>query len=830
MKRYYLDQKRHVPIFGKSLLTHLLFNTIMKNTKILSIIIGIFCTTFLFAQDKNEPIRIQQLFNFDWKFKAGEIPNAESLTFDDSDWRKLDLPHDFQFEQPWDSTANRGRGFKALGVGWYRKAFNADANWAGKKILLDFEGIMLHGEVWLNGQKIGGTNYGYLGFEADIADMITYDTENVIAVRTSTEGDSRWYTGGGLFRDVHLVVKDSVSIARHGVFITTPNISNQEAEVSVQVEVEGIKNKEYALEINTKIFSPAGKQVAETKTFAPKKSKLVAVEVPLPVVNIENPQLWSCETPNLYAAEVELILDGKVIDKITEKFGIRTLEFSKEFGFKLNGEKIFLKGIANHHDLGAVGAAAYETSIARMMDRLKAFGFNHIRTSHNPYSKSFLRIADEKGILVVDELYDKWGSTVAWAGSAPWNDIWYDNMKEWIKRDRNHPSVIMWSFGNELQFQEERWNFPTSDWGVTTYRLMDVVAKRYDPTRKTTVGMYPARAGGIIKADPDFKIEENIVPPELATVTDIASFNYVWDDYQQYLKHAPDMIIYQSEAVTNELAAPFFGMDREKMVGLAYWGAIEYWGESQGWPRKGWNYSFFNHAMEPFPQAWLTKSIFTDEPVVHIGVVDNEGEMKMWNDVLVGQKVVSSHWNRQDGEKYNLYTYTNADEVELFVNGKSIGVQQNSTDVRKRNTIYWKDIAFVPGTIKAIARKDGKVVAEHQLETTGKAVALKIEAENTNWKADGMDLQYVKVYAVDSKGRKVSTATGEVAFDVSGAARLIAVDNGNHSSDDLFVGNKMAFHYGFAMAILRADQTAGTVKLNVSAPGLKSVEKSFIVK
>ena len=804
----------------------------MKNIRLYPVIIGIFFTTFLFSQSSEENIRINQLFNFDWKFKAGEVSQAQSPTFDDTDWRKLDLPHDFQFEQPWDSTASRGRGFKAMGVGWYRKTFKADPAWQGKRVLLDFEGIMLHGEVWLNGKKIGGTDYGYLGFESDIADNVIYDSDNVVAVRASTGemSNSRWYTGGGLFRDVHLVVKDSISIARHGIFITSPSICDQHAEVSVQVEVEGIKNKQYDLEIIARIFSPEGKHVAETKMLAPKKTKLTSVEVPLPMVNIYSPLLWSCETPNLYSAEVELVLNGKVIDKLTEKFGIRTLEFSKEFGLKLNGKKAFLKGVANHHDLGPVGAAAYETSFARMMDRLKDFGFNHIRTSHNPYSESFYRLADEKGILVVDELNDKWGSTVAWAGSTPWNDLWYKNIKEWIKRDRNHPSVIMWSFGNELQFQEERWGFPTGDWGVTTYRIMDVVAKRYDPTRKTTVAMYPARAKGIIKADPDFKINENIIPPELATVTDVASFNYVWDDYQEYLKHAPDMIIYQSEAVTNELAAPYFGMNRDKMVGLAYWGAIEYWGESQGWPRKGWNYSFFNHAMEPFPQAWLTKSIFKDEPLVYIGVVDSEGEKKIWNDVLVGQKVISSHWNRQEGKMYNLYTYTNADEVELLVNGKSMGVQQNSTEIKKRNTIYWNDIPYAPGTLKAIARKEGMVVAEHELETTGKAVALKIETENSDWKADGMDLQYVKVYAVDSKGRKVPTATGEVTFNVSGAARLVAVDNGNHLSDDLFAVNKKPLHYGFVMAILRSGQTTGAVKLKVTAQGLKGIEKTLTVR
>lgn len=775
--------------------------------------------------------RISQLFNFGWVFQQGDIAGAQDPAFDDKSWRKLDLPHDFQIEQPWDKEANRGRGFKAPGVGWYRKSFKADSTWQGKQVLLDFEGIMLSGEVWVNGKKVGGTAYGYLGFEADISDVIRFDTDNVVAVRASTkDGNSRWYTGGGLFRDVHLVVRNPVSIARHGIFVTTPVITASSAQVGVQVEVAGLKGKPDAVEINTRLFSPQGKLVGSASVLVPTPRNLPTVEVPLPRLDVAGPQLWSIETPNLYTAEVELLADGKVIDRLTKRFGIRTVEFSREFGLRLNGKKVFLKGVANHADLGAVGVAAYRTSIERMMDRLKAFGFNHIRTSHNPYSESFLDLADEKGLLIVDELYDKWGSTQAWAGSAPWNDVWFDNEKEWIKRDRNHPSVILWSFGNELQFQEQRWNWPTGDWGKTTYRIMDVVAKRYDPTRKTTVAMYPARANGIIKADPAFKVKENIVPPELATITDVASFNYVWDDYQEYLKHAPDMIIYQSEAVTNELAAPYFGMDRERMVGLAYWGAIEYWGESDGWPKKGWAYSFFDHALEPFPQAWLTKSIFTDEPVVHIGVVDNEGESRLWNDVMVGQKVISANWNRQAGKTYNVYTYTNADEVELLVNGKSIGVQKNSTDVRQRNTIYWKDVPYAPGRITAVARTGGKVVAQDQIETTGEAVALKIVAENPSWKSDGLDLQYVRVYAVDSKGRPVRTAASEITFNVSGAASLIAVDNGDHWSNDLFAGDKKFLHNGFAMAILRSGRTAGSVRLRVSGTGLKGATGTFQVK
>ena len=410
--------------------------------------------------------RVSQLFNFDWKFKLGETPNAESPQLDDSDWRSLDLPHDFQIEMPWynDKTA-RGRGFKQMATGWYRKSFDADPAWRGKRVVLDFEGIMLHGDAYLNGQKIGGTDYGYLGFEADITKLLKWDGKNVLAVHCSTgeSKNSRWYTGGGLFRDIHLVLKDSVAIARHGIYINTPQVTEQEATVNVQVEVEGIKNKKYDLVIQARIFGPDGQQVGETRIDAPKDNKQPTVEVQLPQVKVSHPQLWWCEQPNLYTAEVSLILNGQSIDKLSERFGIRTVEFSREFGFRLNGKKIFLQGMANHHDIGAPGAAAYETGIARMMDKIKAFGFNHIRTSHNPYSEAFLRLADEKGILIVDELYDKWSNTLAWAGRRPWTEMWWENLMEWVKRDRNHPSVIMWSLGNELQFQEERCGFPTRD-------------------------------------------------------------------------------------------------------------------------------------------------------------------------------------------------------------------------------------------------------------------------------------------------------------------------------------------------------------------------------
>ncbi len=766
-------------------------------------------------------VRIQQLFNFDWKFQLGDIQNAHAINFDDSQWQQLDIPHDFQFDQAWDESVGGARGFKAMGIGWYRKSFKADPDWKGREVILDFEGIMLHGDAYLNGKLIGGTDYGYLGFEANISHIINYEGENTIAVRASTGevGSSRWYTGGGLFRDVHLIVKNKISVARNGLYIFTPRISDGQADIQLQVEIEGIKRKKESIDIQAKIFSPTGKLILETFTTSPIDSKKELNEVKLPLLTVDKPELWSCENPNLYTAEITLMANGKTLDQTSDKFGIRTVEFSKDFGFKLNGEKVFLKGISNHHDLGAVGAAAHETAIARQMDILKAFGFNHIRTSHNPYSKSFLRIADEKGILIVDELFDKWNNGNFWPARVPFTELWYKAVPEWIKRDRNHPSVILWSFGNELQISEDWAGFKTSDWGITTYNILNVLAKRYDNTRKTTVAMFPAREGSLTKDQAAF--HTHLVAPELATVTEISSFNYRWNSYQEYLKHAPHMIVYQSEATTNELVAPFYGMDREKMVGLAYWGAIEYWGESNGWPKKGWSYSFFDHSMQAFPQAYLIKSIFTDEALVRIGVVDTETEKIDWNDQTIGTANLSSHWNREQGKKYNIYTYTNAEKVELFINGKSMGIQSNNDKIETRNMILWKNIPYETGKVEAVALKNGKAVARHQLETTGKAVGLVFEAENPDWKANGMDLQYIKVYAVDSKGRRVYTTTGEVEFHLSGQAKLIAIDNGDHFSDELFGGNKRKLHKGYALAILRSNRQSGEVEITATVKGLK---------
>ncbi|MBO4673872.1 MAG: DUF4982 domain-containing protein [Bacteroidaceae bacterium] len=791
-----------------------------------------------------------ELFNFGWKFEQGNPKDAERADYDDCTWRSLDLPHDYQFEQPWDSREDQGRGFKRMCEGWYRKVFTLPEALKGRRIVLDFEGVMYVCDVYVNGKKVASNEYGYTGFEADITKAVNFGGENVVAVYSNTgpKNGSRWYTGGGIFRNVWLRVGNETRVARHGLYIRTlPSLSQPEARtlsdrektsgqdnlslpaestlggpwlVIAQVQVE--KWQKHNINIVARVKDKSGKVVASSECGMPDHTNQNNTEVLLPPMEVKNPSLWDLVSPDLYTLEALLMEDGIVIDSVADQFGFRTIEYNKDFGFKLNGKKVFLAGISNHHDLGAVGVAAFPSAIERQLRQLKAFGYNAIRCSHNPYSEDLYRICDRIGFLVVDELIDKWSDKDYWGGRKPFMQIWPDLIQEWVKRDRNHPSVVLWSLGNELQTRSDWSGYQTNDWGITTYRIFDQMVKRYDKTRPTTVAMFPARAGAQ-RGTPDFKTY--LVPPELACVTEVASFNYQWDAYHGYYEHAPHLILFQSEATTNQLQQPYYGMDRQRGVGLCWWGAIEYWGESNGWPKKGWNYSFFSHTLQPYPQAYLIKScIQPSEPVVRIGVVDGQGESLEWNDIKVGQQKINQNWNQKEGSHPNVFTYTNAEEVELIYNGRSLGIQKNdTTDIAKRNIILWSGIDYGKGgKLIAIARTNGQEVARNEIETTGKAVALKVVDEDLPFKPDGMSLKYLNIYAVDAKGRVVPDATDEITVKVEGEASFLALDNGDHYTNDLFrdvTTKKM--QTGYMQCILRSTCKAGKVTVTISSPTLK---------
>ena len=797
--------------------------------------------TFAFCPVQAQPRQVINL-DFGWRFHAGEVSDASSLLFDDSQWRMLDLPHDFQIEQPWvapaadekadnsDAAANirsrlSARGFKEMGKAWYRLHFSLNDSLRAKRILLDFGGIIYTGDVYLNGQLVGGTDYGYVGFQIDVTGKLRFGRdENVIAVLADTRepNNSRWYTGGGLFRGVKLVATDrDVYFERHPLYVTTRD--NKYVNMSVEVSTKGRDKK---MPLRVQVFDPEGQKVCEFTDTVKRSTPARTVEQRLRELEIPNPQLWDVDSPNLYTARVMLMHEnGTVADEYSEHFGIRTVEIDPSFGLKLNGRKVLLKGYANHHSLGALGAAAYPRAIEKRIQLMKSFGLNHIRTSHNPYSREFIELCDKYGILVVDELYDKWTRQHT-GGKKSFEEHWQSEVPEWVKRDRNSPSVIMWSLGNELQQDP---NQPYNDYGVTMYRLMRTLLARYDSTRLVTVAMHPRYRNW----------QTDSLPCDLAMITDVQAYNYRYMYFPGDGRRFPWMRFYQSEASISAMGPNFFEMNLDRVIGLAYWGAIDYLGESQGWPEKGWSQGVFYIDLQPKPKAYLMKSMFCpDEPIVHIAVIDRKGD-QMWNGVQTGNDGMSDHWNRVEGQKLTLITYTNADEVELLLNGKSIGKKKNIvSNPKERNQIRWNNIDYQPGTLEAIARNDGKVVARHKIETTDKAVRLMANpdlsvalmkrnqkgmtaADNDQWKADGYDLLHVRISAVDKKGRTVQTATDEVTFSVEGNAKIVGVVNGDINSKEMTVGNTRSLFNGTCTVILRSTRQPGTVTLTATASNMK---------
>ena len=780
--------------------------------------------------------------NQGWQFHRGDVKNIAELKSTQSGDDVVNLPHDFLIGQDWvapdaserpdnsDAGSNvrsrlSSRGFKEMGIGWYRYELTPKDEWKGKRIVLDFQGIMLVGDVYLNGKRIGGTDYGYLGFDIDLSKLLKWGQPNEIAVKADTQNpsNSRWFTGAGLYRDVNLIVTNkNLFFPRHPLFIRTQG--NKEVKIKAEIinQQKVAKGQSTAkMPVGVRILDADGKVVAEQKNDIHFNAKWRDREYELPSISLENAKLWSPDSPYLYTAEVTLYdSKGNIADQIKEPFGVRTIEIVPQKGLLVNGKKVLLKGYANHHTLGALGAAAYPRAIEKRLKLMKEFGMNHIRTSHNPYSEDFLKLCDKYGILVVDELYDKWLTQYA-GGRVDWESLWQKDVPEWVKRDRNHPSVVLWSLGNELQQYS---NLPFNDWGVTAYKLQKELLHRYDDTRLTTVAMHPRYRN----------LETDSIPADLAIETEVNSYNYRYMYFPGDSKRYPEKTFYQSEASVAAMGPNFYEMDLDKVIGLAYWGAIDYLGESMGWPIKGWNQGVFDLSLQPKPDAYFVKSMFTDEPTVHIGVIEKSGGNIQWNGINVSAGKLSENWNREAGELFSLYTYTNGDEVELFLNGKSLGVKKNSNDPKLRARIKWDGIAYASGTLVAVAKKNGKVVARHQIETTGEAVALKLVPDMETWHADGKDLMHVRIYAVDKKGRRVLNVKDAKAFDkltftVKGDANIVAVDNGNIASDELHIGKTQLeksiqrnLFQGSALVILRAGDKPGKIELSVAGEKMKA--------
>nr|MDE6126057.1 glycoside hydrolase family 2 protein [Muribaculaceae bacterium] len=708
----------------------------MTRYKLTAILAALLCAVSAFAS------REVRGLNSGWSFR---YEGCDSATL-------VDLPHDYLIGLPWvapspdempdndDKAANfrsrlSARAFKEPVGGRYTLEFFAGEELRGRRVLLDFEGIMLTGKVWLNGEPAGKTHYGYLGFDTDVSRLLRYGATNTLEVEASTgePQNSRWYTGGGLYRPVKLVATSpNLYFERHGLWVTTPEVSAGEAKVVVNVETRS-RTKDSCFLADIRLLAPDGTPAFERRDTVRINRKWKHREYALDTITLPAPTLWDIDSPALYTASVALRRPGaaEAEDSLAVRFGIRTAEFTPEQGFLLNGKKLLLKGIANHHTLGALGAAAYPRAIEKRLRMLKEFGFNHVRTSHNPYSTEFLDLCDSLGIVVVDELYDKWLRQYS-GGEREWTAQWQEDIPEWVRRDRNHPSVVLWSLGNELQGYS---NLPFNDWGVTAYRLQKLLLERYDPTRKVTVAMHPRYRS----------IETDSLPAPLVEQTDVASYNYRYMYFPGDSRRYPWMVFYQSEASRAAMGQNFFEPDSAKVAGLAYWGMIDYLGESAGWPAKGWTQGVFDLSLRPKPQAWLVKSMFSAEPTIHIGVNDANGETYLWNDEPMSRSSLVDHWNFSSTDTLSVEVFSNADEVELRLNGRPLGRKANRIDTpSERNKFRWDSVAYRPGRLEAVGYYGGRPLATHRLETAGKPVRLVAEEDDRlPWLADGADLKHI---------------------------------------------------------------------------------------
>lgn len=756
------------------------------------------------------------LLNFDWKFTIGEVPNAQEPRFDDSKWQDVQLPHDASIYGPFvkDSLGgNATNGYRPRNIGWYRKHYVLNAKNVGKKLILEFEGVYRASEVWVNGNYCGRFLNGYLDFQYDVTKWLV-PGDNVIAVRYDNRNQktSRWYTGEGIHRNVYLHVLEAVHVDRYGTFVTTPKISDQRAQVIVEAQVLNERADSISLRLVTDLVSPTGQVVASRSSVVPVRGgenfKFHQE------FQVAKPDRWDIVHPALYKAVTNVYADGQLSDVYETPFGIREVEFNPEQGFLLNGRKVFLKGVCLHHDLGPLGAASFEAGWDKRLEVLKNdLGCNAIRLSHNPYPKYVLDWCDRNGILVFDESYDKWDEQYYGRGNA-FADNWRSDVEAFVKRDRNHPSVFIWSVGNEVYQQINRNDAAK---GVALAQEMVDFVHKLEPSRKVTYALYPCRYNSVSQR---MKGYDDTEPHPMAFYSDVMSVNYMARFFQEDHQKYPQLIYLISEEVTTEDGTRFFDYDHSYVAGQFYWGGTEYIGESFGWPSKGWINGPIDLCNNLKPMAYNIKSFYQDQPLVRIAVWDKMEDNRVWNDVKMTTKPKVTSWNWTTGDSMTVQVFSNCDKVELFVNGNSQGERLMNA---KGSDFVWK-VKYEPGTIKAVGKKDGQSVAEHSLQTTGKPYRIVLEADKDSLRADGLDLVYFRVKVVDKNNLTVPDATAKIRFKVTGAGTNAGVGNGNISSDEWWQANTRSVYQGECQLIVRSLRTKGKVSVEADAPGLKGAK------
>jgi len=783
--------------------------------------------------------RQQLLMDFNWKFLQSDAKDAENPDFDDSQWRTLNLPHDWSIEGDFkeDAATKGAGGYLPTGIGWYRKHFNLSTNPKEQNVWIEFDGVYMNSDVWINGQYLGKHHNGYTSFYYDLTPFIK-KVENIIAVRVdnSLQPNSRWYSGSGIYRHVWLNISSAVHIAQWGNYITTTSVDSSSAIVSVRTSIQNNFLVSKKIILRSVIINESGKKIATSDTAVSlSPSGTADVEQMLKVIA---PSLWSIETPTLYTLNSSILENTKQLDNAVSTFGIRKIEYDKDKGFLLNGKHVKMNGVCLHHDAGCLGAAVPEQAWKRRLEVLKEMGCNAIRTSHNPPAPEFLNLCDKMGFLVMDEAFDEWEigkGQVEYSYHLYFNECWQKDLLSMIYRDRNHPSVVIWSAGNEVLDQGK-------DRGIEVLRQIIETFHKEDPTRPVTV------ANDRI-ADVDYPAKNAFLE-----LQDVVGYNYVdrWlkrrELYYSVDRHDhPDwkMIGTENVSVPGIRGEYFLGFDKKTVVrpgrstdykmnmvqaeqlwrftsvydyviGDFMWTGVDYLGESN-WPRKNSSSGAIDLCGFPKDGYYFYQSQWTKKPMVHL--------FPHWN------------WVGHEGEVIPVIAYTNCDSVELFLNGKSFGIksaifpqQGNSGGWNKFDHPFvpattsdlhlsW-DVPYEPGTLMAIGRKDGKIVTE-KIRTTSKPSTIRLSADRKEVNADAQDIVNVKVEIVDENGLVVPEADNLLKFKVEGDGILIGTDNGNPQDRANMKSKQRKAFNGLALAVIQSTVKNGNIRLTVVSAGLK---------
>ena len=756
-------------------------------------------------------------FDFDWKFIMEDDSTFSKLGYNDKQWEDVQLPHDWNITMEFDRKAVGGGSAAYLPgvIGWYRKTFTVPKSYAGKNVTILFDGIFHQSDVYINGLFLGFRPYGFCSIEYDLTPHLKIGAENVISVRVDCTGARpRWYAGSGIYRHVKLNVVDPVHINTYGTYITTPFVSNSRAEVKIVSTVNNTGNKSQNITVSQRIIDDTGKQagqtVTEKRTIEPNSTLDISQQT-----IVTSPKRWDIDHPFMYTVETTVRVGNRVVDVYKTPFGIRTFKFDKDKGFFLNERHVKIKGANLHEDIGLFGVAVPNRANERRLQILKEYGVNAIRCAHNQPAKEFLHLCDRLGFIVVNEAFDKWKSGYY---EQYFDDWWERDLENMLLRDRNHPSIVLWSVGNEMQ---ESWD--ASDVGVERAKMLQDFVHKYEPTRPVTVAV------------------QNNHQSKIAGVTDVIGYNYLEDRMLNDRVRFPDRIYYIGEMLPyysgEEGNIRSYGTNNpwnivaanDFIAGAFIWPGVDYIGEST-WPSKGWPNGLFDITMFEKPRAAFHRAMWNDEPIVRIAVKDNALDIDHGRDLWQWPRL-ADHWNfpHYNALMMEVLTTTNCEIVELYYqpfDGPSSGTNRlmgrKKTSDYPNNTIVW-NMPYSRGIITAVGFNNNEEVARYHIQTTKNTHRLVLTPDRVNIKADGHDISHITAHLEDEDGNVVQTDNRLLTVSFEGEGRLRGIDTGELRRDKPFGGNQLETYFGRALIIVQSSRKPGKMTVNVKMEGCDEI-------